>query len=49
MGLYDGADVAVGINQNVGDAVDVEADGATRRYRSDHCVGDYLASNEVEV
>ena len=30
MGLYDGADVAVDVNQNVGDAIDVEADGAPR-------------------
>ena len=49
MGLYDGADVAVGINQNVGDAVDVEADGATRRYRSDDGIRNSLASNEIEV
>ena len=49
MGLDDVADIAVGINDDVGDAVDVEAHGATRRYWSDHCVGDYLSGHEVEV
>ena len=47
--LGDVADVTVDVNQDVGDAVDVEAHGSASRNWSEYRVGDYLSSDKVQV
>ena len=49
MGLSDVVNVTVDVNQDVGDAVDIEAHCSASRNWSNHCVGDYLPGDKVEV